>query len=325
MKRILLLNIVVCAVLHVGCDNKMAMPSENSSDGLEMVDVVVALTSPVTKAECSEGELAINNAQVFVFDQDNVLEAYAMAEDDVLAIKCTVGTKNVYAVANAEPITGVVTFEDLCKVATDLSSNTRTSFVMEGKNTAVFGEATYMEIGLYKKTARVTLTEICTDFALDHYKNQTFVVKSVYLVNAAGNNTFFTPTKPTQWYNMMTDAGDLPDMLNAGISDVEITAQAPYTTAHHMYCYPNPTATDTSDETWSARRTRLVIQAELGGVNYYYPVTLPILKPNYDYSVSVTITRPGSSSADQPVSLSNGSFNIDVAKWTDAGVIEEVI
>ena len=76
---------------------------------------------------------------------------------------------------------------------------------------------------------------------------------------------------------------------------------------------------------WSARYTRLVVEATLGGEVMYYPVSLPEVLPNSAYEVTLRVTRRGSPDPDIPVTGVAAEFKVDVQDWIQRDRIEEVI
>ena len=87
-----------------------------------------------------------------------------------------------------------------------------------------------------------------------------------------------------------------------------------YNTEHYFYCYPNATAT----------KTRLVIEAEVGGYTYYYPITLNAVEANTAYTYNLTITKLGSNSPDVPVADGTVNFTVTVKDWTVQNVPETI-
>ena len=95
-----------------------------------------------------------------------------------------------------------------------------------------------------------------------------------------------------------------------------LTSSSTLQNEEYFYVYPNPTASDNSDETFSPRFTRLVVEATLGGTKYYYPISLPNLERNKTYTVSsLMITRPGSDNPDKEITSAECPFNIVVENW----------
>ncbi len=103
-----------------------------------------------------------------------------------------------------------------------------------------------------------------------------------------------------------------------------------YTARQDYYCYPNSTAKDssdatvTTDEDFVPRYTRLVLEAEIKGTLYYYPVSVPNIESNKNYEVSLTITRLGSSHPDIPFYSEDQGFKINIKSW-DVKTIGETI
>ena len=72
--------------------------------------------------------------------------------------------------------------------------------------------------------------------------------------------------------------------------------------------------------------TRLVVEAELDGKLYYYPVTFKDgIASNMTYDVKIKITRLGSSSPDLPVDSVSAGFTVEVQPWGEVTEVEEII
>jgi hypothetical protein len=93
-----------------------------------------------------------------------------------------------------------------------------------------------------------------------------------------------------------------------------IAAGSSYTNEHYFYCYPNLTDT----------KTRLVVEAVVGGYTYYYPVTLDAVDANTSYDYNLTITRLGSDSPDVPVEEGTVTFTVTVKDWVQQNVNETI-
>jgi hypothetical protein len=83
-----------------------------------------------------------------------------------------------------------------------------------------------------------------------------------------------------------------------------------------------------SAESDESKFTRLVIQADLNGTTYYYPININRvgfgysesndhmgIKRNTSYSVEVTITRPGSLDPDSTLEFGTLTADITVLDW----------
>lgn len=315
--------VCVAALAVVGC-NKDVVEQAPSSE--EEVRLEVKIPSGDTKVEGTDEENAVGSLQVFVFDHNGMLEAYARSSSNSLSLSCSSGAKEVVALVNAVPLTDVVSIVDLESRKSYLSDNSVGAFVMEGRSSPTLRASSSVEIPVFRIAARVALTGIDVDFELDQHDGQTFQIKAVYLLNVAGDRTYLNASKPSKWHNRMVKEADAPSITGVTLTDAYASKSSPYTGVHYLYCYPNPTSSDVSGGTWSARFTRLVVEAELGGKLYYYPVSLKEgLKSNTAYDVRLKITRPGSSSPDKPVDSVTASFTVDVQPWSDGKTVNETI
>ena len=313
------------AAVFAGCEKNH---EEGFTGDGKAVELEVRLPDVQTKAEGMENENKVKNVQVFVFDHNKMLEAYASGDgsEGSLTVSCSTGQKEVVALVNARPLADVKSLTDLESRKTQLSDNEYDSFVMEGRVKPTLKASSSVEVDVFRIAARVALTEVAVDFELDQHDEQVFQIKSAYLINVAGERNYLNPLKPDKWYNKMKKENDAPAMTGVTVADAYVTVSKPFTDVKYMYCYPNPTVEDVIGGSWSARFTRLVVEAELGGKLYYYPVTLKDgIKSNTSYEVKMKITRPGSSSPDKPVDSMTAGFTVDVQPWDDGVVVDETI
>lgn len=89
----------------------------------------------------------------------------------------------------------------------------------------------------------------------------------------------------------------------------------------YLYMYPNgadqATVEGTADFT-----TKLIIETEMQGTIYYYPISLGYTQPNHAYTVNdVRITRLGSTDPNLPVTTASCSFTIQVSDWETGDII----
>lgn len=329
MLKIMRINIGIlyaaflAAAALVGCEvnDAVSEPEDERTVRLE-----VRLPSDLTKVIGTEEENAVKNLQVFVFDHNGMLEAYAKSTSSSLSLSCSSGTKEVVALVNAQDLTDVVSLVDLEGRRSYLADNSIGSFVMEGRSTPTLRASSSVEIPVCRIASRVALTEVSVDFELEQHNRQTFQITSIYLLNVAGDRTYLTATAPVKWHNRMVKEADSPSITGVTLTDAYASKSSPYSKTHYLYCYPNPTTSDVSGGTWSARFTRLVVEAKLGGKLYYYPVNLEDgLKSNTAYDVKLKITRPGSSSPDKPVDSVAATFSVSVQPWYDGIAVNETI
>lgn len=270
---------------------------------------------------------AINTLQVFVFDESGILEASDMKESESVVLTCKAGPKKVVSLVNAPEVTDVTTYSELCTASSFLDDNTIDSMVMSGETDVNLTGTSSVTIPVSRIAAKVVLRQVMNNFKFKADQDAEFLVTHVYLINVGAERGFLSETSPKEWYNMMElNSFDSPAFTYEQLSSpVKLPYSSTWTADKYFYCYPNPTETDSSDETWSARRTRLVLEATLGGEVMYYPVTLPVIEPNSSYEVTVKITRRGSPSPDIPVTGIAAEFSVDVQNWITKDRIEEII
>ena len=320
------------AVLLVSCEKKQTVADEI---GKETVSLEVKLVSEETKAlgEGGDEEKAVADYQVLIYDMSSrMLEAYDKPDPSSVSVsmQCTTGPKEVVVLANAPDVSGIVSYDTFLKTKSRLADNSIGRLVMEGHAPADLTAAGgTVNVDIRRVVSKVVLDGITVDFELDAYDNMDFILKKVYLTNAAADKSYLAETAdPAQWYNKIvrTSAPEVDAMLYEELSNLNIKTTKKYEQQHHFYCYPNPYTTDTfAPETWTERPTRLVVEATLGNVPYYYPIALPELKQNTRYYVSLHIVRPGATSPEQDMDKYAVSFNIKVEEWKGPVDVSETI
>ena len=329
MKRKLFIA-AVAAVALAACEEKINEQTVSADEMVELkISVPVAATKVSEKNEPGTPD-AVNSLQVFLFNEDGDLEASDVQRNSSLVLPCVPGQKKVVALVNAPELTDVTSYSQLTSKASKLTDNTLDSMVMEGEVEVEVTKNVSITIPVSRLAAKVMLRQVINNFELLTHQQMDFAINAVYLVNVAGERYYLNDTMPSLWYNKMkneydAEKGDPAFIYDAMSSPVKVPYNATYTADKYYYCYPNPVTVDTSDETWSERCTRLVVEATLGTETVYYPITLPNVSKNTAYEITLKITRPGSESPDVPVSGHVAEFKIEVQDWITGELIEEVI
>ena len=308
--------------------NKPSLSEVDPSPIPEMATLTVGVSSgPATKSTSitSEDEAAVSNLQVLVFRTNGALDAYGTVDNaSELQISCTTGEKKVYAVVNAPSLAAISTEDALKATSSLLADNTSTAFEMIGSTTVTLPHAGTVNIDVNRIVSKIVLKSVTKNFTSAALAAKTFTIDEIFITNVAGDINFGLTAAPTVWFNQKAYASEQAAFTHDA-PDVTV-GSTPYGTEHRFYAYPNPTSTSPDPEggdTWSPRHTRLVLKTTLGTDIYYYPITLPILEPNKSYEINnLTITRPGSSDPDIPVSINDCTFSITVLPWTSVSVSE---
>ena len=334
MRKVFMIGAAIAAMMcTVACnkelDNKIGVASAGQAvETVEMKLSVVGNGSPATKSadeDFDDDHSVVSNVQFFVFDGE-VLDAYKkITSGTSTSMTVKAGEKTVWAVVNAPDISNVTTLTQLKAVSSTLANNT-SYFVMVGDETETVPNDDPIEIEVKRIASRVVVKKVTAAFSNPAYAAMSCKLVKMFLINAPADINLQLNAAPTIWYAQRAYEAvtGLTDFLSTSGGNHELNSTAFETECYH-YCYPNPTVADSQATTWSARHTRMVIEVLLGSETFYYPITLPVLEPGKSYEIeNLTITRKGSSSPDQPISLSDADFEISVKEWTVVPVTEGI-
>lgn len=308
----------------------LASCAESNADLMvadEMVELQVSVPGMETKVSGNpQNEDKVYDLQVFVFDkQTGILEAYGHGSTPTLKITCVPGSKEVVALVNAPSLADIASLSELQGKKSALEDNLSGGLVMSGQVTRQLTPSdNALTVNVSRLAAKITLLNVKNQMSLEVNRDKEFIVKAVYLINAVGDRAYLSSSTPAVWYNKMKYEDGSPEFLYDAPQSTIAVGQT-YSTQHHFYCYPNLTIADANEGEWSARKTRLVVEATLGGETCYYPVTMTDLAHNTAYTVALTVTRPGSSSPDIPITTNEGTFSVNVKDWTDGSDYNETI
>ena len=288
----------------------------------------VSVQNPDTKVLSGADETGIKSYQVFLFNENGVVEDYVNQASSDITLDCTTGDKTVIVLANAPDLGDVVDMEMLSTKTSLLSDNAPDALVMEGRQNVkiLSSDGAYISVAVARKVARVELASLKLAIDMPQYNSLPFKVQSVYLINVPAEMPYFNYVESSLWYNKSGYVQeDYNDLIYDDMEDFEITAETPYTAQNVFYCYPNKIPQDSFEAEWCPRNTRLVVEATLGDEKYYYPVKLPKLEHNMRYEVNLVITRPGLPTPDSNFKKFDADFNITVSEWIQGSKISQEI
>lgn len=327
MKKRFYFAALVAAMALASCTERNADIVESG----EMVELMVNVPCLETKVSGNpQDEGKVSDLQIFVFNKDSgILESYGHASTSSMKLSCVPGSKEIVALVNAPSLSDIATLSELQEKKSSLEDNASGRLVMSGQMTRnITPSDNAATVNVSRLAAKVTLINVNNQMSLEVNKQKEFVVTAVYMINAVGDRAYLSSSTPGStyevWYNKMMYETGCPDFLYDA-PKVTIPVGQAYSTQHHFYCYPNMTLSDANDGTWSARKTRLVVEATLGGETCYYPVTMSNLAQNTSYTISLTVTRPGSSSPDIPITTNEATISVNVKQWIDGVDYNETI
>lgn len=318
--------VFAASALLVGCSKTLVIPSadEPASDfspASLTVNIPLGEATKAVGAGTEADEKKLSSVQVMIFTESGNLEASKTATSGSLELSCTKGNKTVAAVVNSADIAGVKTLAELRAKTSALADNNFKSFVMYGqKSVAVNAANVAVTLEVQRLAAKVLIKKITNAMELQQYQGTPVQVKGIYLINVAGNTTF-AGTAPTLWLNKMKNEVSSDCLYYEKPSALSVAYKASDATGHCFYCYPNPTDGDNTQTSWSARHTRLVVEASVGGHLCYYPMTLPTLSGNTVYTIGeLTITRLGVDKPDVDSVMGGATFTLTIAPWKEESV-----
>ena len=303
------------------------LSSDFDPDKGEKYAVKVRVVHPSTKAADinTSQDLTVHSLQVYAFLNGD-LDVYRESQCDTLILSCTQGTRKFYALINAPTLNTITTEAELLAATSDLANSRLNSLEMIGSQEATIGKDNkVVEIHVSRVASRIVLEQITKAFTSTALAKQTFKVKRIYLVNASGKAAYGDLGTPKLWCNQKAFDESLDAKYKKFMIDtVDFAVSTDYSVVHTFYCYPNGTESDVNGgSSFSARYTRLVIEAEIGKELCYYPINLPKLENNKSYVIKeVKITKPGSTSPDEPVTVMNCEVSLYIEPWDSVNVTE---
>lgn len=331
MKKVLyFLAASAAALCTIACnkDLNQNVPSQNQGlfeEGQKCEVAVGIVGSERTKATGStaDDEVAVKKLQIFVFRGD-ALDAYGVVENkDSLKLSCTAGQRTIYALVNDVDRSTIKTKTDLLAAVSDYNNTLTGGFAMIGSTDKTLPQTGKITIEVNRLASRVVIKKISRNFTSAALAAMDFKIEKIWIQNVAADINLGLTAAPTTWLNKQ-ELDAVIDKYTCDKPDASVANGSAYETKHTFFCYPNPTVDDSSDATWCARHTRLVVQVKLGTSDtYYYPITLPVLEYNKSYEIeNLTLTRPGSDNPDVPVTFQDCTFDINIKPWTVVPVTE---
>ena len=303
-------------------------------------------------------ERRVNRWALYLFDKDSGTLSGAVeveGSDAPIGKTVTPGTYIACAVVNyATEGTGafapasVSTRSALEGTVAYLSHNSVSSLVMYGSEefTLSEGDNGTKGITVSRLVTRLVVKKVTVNMERPSDGGKTFVLKGIYVTNAYCRCRLGADYAPSEisstrslWYNTMgyhtsgscTSPGCPDDLLGTRTSiNLTIANGSSYDTVHSFYAYPNATQSDQHGLSWNSsygkRRTRIIIEATLGGTTYYYQVNLPPTARNNSYTIeNAVITRPGSTSpaAESPPGSIDVRFSSSTDSWEGPETVTE--
>lgn len=319
----------------------LASCSVSISPEPESIVLNVGIKAPAAQTKATmtglAGENRISSVQVFVFKQNQgsyLLEAASKAESSSVEVTVTAGDKSVLVLVN-EPAdyTAETNRNEILAKVSNLADNTPSSMVMMGQVSCHVSTAErVVEVPVSRLVSRVRLCKV-TNSLLNGYAGKNVKLSRVFLTAAAASAPY-SPDGASAGYYATDGIGSALDLDGQAVSSASVKAAvnsliyksvssdiiadgASYSTPIPLYAYPNDGA---------ATKTHLVVEMEIDGNYFTYPVEMPPMERNCTCEVNeLVLTAIGNPSngddildpgEDEPITFTQASFNVTVLPWT---------
>lgn len=305
------------------------------------VEVVFSVLGERTRVTGTAGEAAVDDWTLLLYRNGRLAESGTSSSGAAIRKTLPAGDYQAFAVVNPPASFSPASYPDtdtFSEAESSLDDNAPGRLVMAGNRTVtVLGpNGGTQRIGVDRLVCKAGIRKISVQFDNPGLATRSFRLKGIYLTNCYGRTRYGSDltagdilSRSSLWYNRMgyhADGGVNGLLAETGL-DIAITENRPYTQEHVFYFYPNPlTETlDTRSGTWTRRRTRLVLEAQVGEGTYYYAITLPASQRNRTYLVEEAVIRKLGSrdpEADEPGSL-DVTFRTSTDEWSPAYTVTE--
>lgn len=285
---------------------------------------VPSLNEPSTRAAelsqrlASENSNKIKTLDIFIFNDDELkrLDSYISVNRPstaYLQVESGSGDKLMVMVANIADksfsAAEISTYESLEEKYWELKDEDPNYPVMSGTCSFCAGSDGYTPIQLTPIMSNVCLDFIKCNFSGRGYTSKELENAVVYLTNVSGRAEI-----------MRENGFRIKELVNAGSLDKSYLGSMTHPELLYskvvpkqwkpvnLYCYPN----DGADGVVGSQHTKMVVQGDIDGATYYYPIEINQegygyssgphgVSRNVKYSYNLTITRKGSTDPDTPV------------------------
>lgn len=295
------LTALLGSLLLLGGCHRAAAPDPGS------MEVIFSVLGEATRATGTKGEAAVDSWTLLLYRDGRLAEAGSSSSGSAIRKTLLAGDYTAYAVVNPPASFDPDRFSQpgtLAEAASALGDNAPGRLVMAGRRTVSVPvrDGSVQRIGVDRLVCKAGIRKISVQFENPDLAALPFRLKGIYLTNCYGKSRYGSDWTADQilsdasaWHNRMgyhSEAGVNKLLAETGL-DISVTADRPHTQEHVFYFYPNPLpeTLDTRSGTWTRRRTRLVLEAQIGEQTYYYPVTLPESQRNRTYLIEEAVIR----------------------------------
>ncbi|MCI1785465.1 MAG: fimbrial protein [Bacteroidales bacterium] len=294
---------------------------------------------PVTKIDiCKPENTDIDNLDIFIFNDDSLmrLDSYQRINNPVnsyVEAASRHGRKIIFVVANFNDKNNwkdISSYESMKSRLSELSEENPCKPVMSGEIHMETEKDKSCSINLEPLMAQIHLNSLCCDFHNKPYKGKKLENIKIYLTNV--NFVCGLLREKNYRPTVMVNCGGLEEKAVSRMAFPELLLKEMKKDVGEnvvfpegdFYCYPN----NSDEETIGSPHTRLVIEGEIEGRKYYYPIDINEtgfgyasgkkgLDRNTRYSLDVTITRTGTDDPDSPAETGIVGIECSAVPWNE--------
>lgn len=303
---------------------------DNGTEKQSITDSVSLTITKGVEITCIKG------LDIFTFDDDRLMRldsyrsTYASGSERI-GIHSRGGNKIVFICANSKTDrygwSDITSFPSLDNHSADLTKEDPQALFMTGKCHVEAGKSELYEVDLRPLASEICLRSISCDFTGKSYAGSVLKNVSVYLtnVNSQCSITADGMVMPAQIVNN----GRLNEDDVAGFEYPEIifrrlkqsVGSRKITTDIRLLCYPN-----TADrEGPGSPFTRLVIEGEIDGKTYWWPIEVNRdgngedegIFRNRRYVYDIVIRRKGMTDPETPIATEDIDISIETTTWNE--------
>lgn len=320
-------------LLSAGVVSCMKPVSETASEGSGMVALEVRLAEDpgMTKASTPAGDAAVVGFTACAYGSDGVLTSSARVSGSSGSGTLSVRREETYTVGvivnNPSTEEAPATLTAFKAYSSRYEDNVPGSFRMWGvkEGVVISGASQNVSVNAGRRLARVKVGAIVNGLSETGFAGKTLTVTDIYLSNVPAGTCIHSSgayTGAMTWLNLYgqqtgVTAGN--SLLHESISAGVLAHGESLSGWRYLYAAENPTSGDTHLKNGAARHTRLVIKASIDAKEYYYPVTLPVIEGNHEYTISsLTIRRRGVDDPEKEIPDGWGAFTLSVSDWKES-------
>lgn len=327
---------IICLMLMTGAlagCQKGTTDTQNGALGTHTVTFNLYSNTPTKISGEPSGEESIHDIQVFIYDAHGKYAACAKGSGASVDVDLYDGSYTAVALVNAPSVESGQSHDltTLERTRYRLEDNSEGKLLMYGSEAfEVSGESAGVSINVKRSVARISINKITNSIKDPLYQTKEFKVLRIFVSNVSASSDIKGTEPVSEWYNKNGVWGDESPNVKAMLEDTSleqtITLEGSYNGSHHYYVYPNSTPTDSYDEIWSERYTRLIVEASIGGETCYYNIPFGGIESNHTYTVTnLKITKKGADNPWDKCESETFEVSVTVSDWEEGSTSEKVI